>query len=109
MVRETGFETTGARALVCAKAMARNAGTKEYLSRIIISARRVHRIERWGSYGCLALENCVDRRQDGEGGERGGDQAADDRAGERRGLRGALAEADGHGRHAENHGSSRPA
>src|ERR1019366_10231387 len=104
MVRETGFDTTGTRALVCAATTARNTGTTEALSRIIISARRVHRIERWGSDGCLALENCVYRRQDGESGERGGGEAAHDGAGEGRRLRAAFTEADGHGRHAEDHG-----
>src|ERR1035437_2370247 len=74
------------------------------LVRVIISARRVHRIQRWRSNRCLALEDDIDRRQNAQGRKGGDDQTADDGAGQRRRLSTAFAETDGHGRHAANHG-----
>src|ERR1039458_9687825 len=50
------------------------------LVRVIISARRVHRIQRWRSNRCLALEDDIDRRQNAQGRKGGDDQTADDRS-----------------------------
>src|ERR1035438_4405595 len=91
-VRERDLETTGARSMVWAKAGAARIAKRRrvaplrsrlglelrrrqseprpsgsVLVRVIISARRIHWIQRWGSYRCLALEDDVDRRQNAQG------------------------------------------
>src|SRR6185312_3150630 len=102
MVREMGLEITGARSMGCAQPAAsaapKNTAGKNSV-RFIVSALRVHRIERWGRGGSPLLKNGVDRGQDGQRGKRGDDQPANHRTAERRRLRSALTEADRHRDH----------
>src|ERR1022692_4037025 len=83
-VRERALETTGARSGVWVNAALATRRSKTgllaclvvgqarrpvllCLVRVIISACRIHRIQRWGSNRCLALEDDVDRRQNAQG------------------------------------------
>src|SRR5580765_6734217 len=54
--------------------------------------------------GLLTTQTAVDERHDEQRGEGGDDEAADDGAAERGVLFAALAEAERHGQHADDHG-----
>src|SRR5579864_5553076 len=105
-----GLETTGATSMACDHPMAATLSSRRkilsgiILSRIIVSARGIHRIERWRGCGRLPLQDGVDGRQYGECGESADDEAADHGAAERGRLRSTFTESNGHWHHAEDHG-----
>src|ERR1019366_6552404 len=93
-VRERDLETTGARSAVWAKAALATRRSRTgllaclllenafgmrggqarrpvLLGRVIIFARWIQRIQRWGSNRCLALKDDVDGRQNAQGREGG--------------------------------------